>query len=44
MIDWSDGDDPQYGALLPLSEGEALDLQKRETYVEWVKWAIYGKY
>jgi len=26
MIDWRDGDDPQYWTLLPITEAEAADL------------------
>lgn len=28
-IDWKDGDDPQYSALLPITEAEAVDLVRR---------------
>jgi hypothetical protein len=29
MIDWKDGDDPQYWTLLPVTETEAADLVRR---------------
>lgn len=29
MIDWEDGDDPQYWTLLPITETEAADLVRR---------------
>jgi hypothetical protein len=29
MIDWIDGDDPQYWQLLPITEAEAADLIRR---------------
>jgi len=29
MIDWSEGDDPQYWTLMPITEDEAADLMRR---------------
>lgn len=29
MIDWKDGDDPQYWSLLPITRAEATDLTQR---------------
>ena len=29
MIDWKDGDDPQYWTLMPITETEAADLVRR---------------
>ena len=35
MIDWTDGDDPQYWTILPITEREAVDLvQQRASLTE----------
>ena len=30
-IDWSDGEDPQYWSLLPITEAEAVDLSRQRS-------------
>ena len=34
MIDWVDGDDPQYWTLLPLTQSEAAGLETRDPVTE----------
>ncbi|MCA1850517.1 MAG: hypothetical protein LC672_05595 [Acidobacteria bacterium] len=43
MIDWEDGNDPQYWTLLPISEAEAEGLIRQETSLSEVSLNALGR-
>jgi len=43
MIDWQDGDDPQYSTLLPITEAEAVDLVEQRDSLTETKLNVLGR-
>ena len=43
MIDWEDGNDPQYWTLLPITEDEAEGLIQRETPLNEMSLKVLGR-